>query len=147
MICDLDAEENRSCSLKYLRKIRKNVIQDSWYTGRNLKQVPPNNKQKCGHVLWCSTIQKMAKLIAFYFINNHLRERGVWNCGQTCMNDTGVYTRTKHFLTSGITASVTNSCVAYCALYSLKRDVSCNTILRNMQWYCFVRKCKGGALL
>ena len=32
------------------------VIQDSWYPDRNLKQVPPNNKQKFGDVLWFLTL-------------------------------------------------------------------------------------------
>jgi hypothetical protein len=46
-------ERKLSCSLIYLRKITKNVIQDSWYPGRNLKHVPPNNKQTCDDFLWC----------------------------------------------------------------------------------------------
>jgi hypothetical protein len=118
----------RPRSLKYLRKITKNVIQDNWYPGRNLKQVPPNKKHKCSDVLWC-LIKKMANFIVFYFVNNHLLERVVWNCKQTCMNNTGVYTRTKHFLTSGSIASVTNSCVANCTVHFLLWNVTYHATL------------------
>jgi hypothetical protein len=41
------------------------VILDSWYPDRNLKQDPPNNKQKFGDVLWF-LMEKNGKLHNFW---------------------------------------------------------------------------------
>jgi hypothetical protein len=67
----LECERNQLWFLEYLRKITKNVPQDSWYPGRNLGPVPPNNKQNwqpsSRDVLWC-LITKTAICCTSYII-------------------------------------------------------------------------------